>query len=94
MPRQAVAQFGKTADIAARAIGDIAVGIDCGNRAVLAAGGIQPVAHVGQIIVGRRDELAAGGVDQPPAVDLLYHRHIPIEFRNRLIQEFGQVFAG
>ena len=93
VPRQTVAQLGEAADVAQRAVRQAAARIHRGNRTVLAAGRVQPLAHVGQIVIRRRRQQLAGGIHNAPAVDLTNHCFAVVKLRNGVVQKLCQQFA-
>ena len=93
VPRQTVAQLGEAADVAQRAVRQAAARIHRGNRTVLAAGRVQALAHVGQIVIRRRRQQLAGGIHNAPAVDLTNHGFAAVELRDGVVQKLGQQFA-
>ena len=93
VPRQTVAQLGEAADVAQRAVRQAAARIHRGNRAILTAGCVQPLAHVGQIVIRRRRQQLAGGIHNAPAVDLTNHCFAVMELRDSVVQKLGQQFA-
>ena len=93
MPGKTVTQFVEPADIAGHPIGHRAVRLDCRGRTIRAAGGIQPFAHIGQVIIGRLDQQLAGRIDRAPQVALAHHCHAVMEFADFAVLEQRQVVA-
>ena len=93
VPRKAEAQLGEAADITQRAVGQAAAGIHRRDRTVLAAGGIQSLTHVGEIVIRRCGEQLARGIHDAPAIDLAHHRLAAAELGDGIVQKIRQQSA-
>ena len=93
VPRKTVAQLVEPADIAHRAVGDVAVRVHRRGRTVLAPRGIQAVSHVAEVVIRRSSQQLSVRADQAPAVDLAHHRRAVTELGDRLIEKIREIFA-